>query len=162
MDCHAFRRTCGLETVVLWYFNVFGPRQASDSPSFAVIRIFVTRLPSGQRPIVHGTGGQSRDFTSVENVVQGKLLAAGAAGVAGRTFNLAHGRSATLLRLLAFRNELLGTTVGPEFADPRPGDVHHSQADIAAARSTLGYTPEVTFAEGRRRSIEYYRSSLSV
>jgi UDP-glucose 4-epimerase len=156
--CHAFYNTYGLETVALRYFNVFGPRQDPDSPYSAVIPIFITRLLAGDRPVVYGDGQQSRDFTFVANVVDANLLAADADGVAGRTLNAANGRATTLLRLLELLNQLLDTDIEPVFEPPRAGDVRDSLADITAARALLGFEPQVTFEEGLRRSIEYYRS----
>jgi UDP-glucose 4-epimerase len=156
--CHAFYHTYGLETVALRYFNVFGPRQDPDSPYAAVIPIFITRLLAGERPVVYGDGHQSRDFTYVANVVDGNLLAAEANGVAGQTLNVANGRSTTLLRLLQLLNQLLGTDIEPVFDPPRAGDVRDSLADITAARNLLGFEPQVTFEEGLRKSIDYYRS----
>jgi UDP-glucose 4-epimerase len=159
--CHAFCHTYGLETVALRYFNVFGPRQDPDSPYSAVIPIFITRLLAGKRPVVYGDGLQSRDFTYVENVVKGNLLAADASGVVGKTLNVANGRSTTLLRLLELLNQLLGTDIEPQFAPPRPGDVRDSLADITAARKLLGFEPPVSFEEGLRKSIDYYTAAGS-
>jgi UDP-glucose 4-epimerase len=156
--CQAFTATYGLETVTLRYFNVFGPRQDPHSQYSAVIPKFITAMLSGQRPTVFGDGGQSRDFTYIDNVVHGNLLAADAPGVAGRTFNLANGQSTNLLELIAALNKLLGTKLGPEFAPPRPADVRESLADITQARACLNSEPQVGFEEGLRRSIDYYRS----
>jgi UDP-glucose 4-epimerase len=156
--CQAFHATYGLETVAIRYFNVFGPRQDPDSPYSAVIPLFITRLLRGERPIVYGDGTQTRDFTYVANVVHGNLLAADAAGVAGRTINVANGRSTSLLQLLAGLNTLLGTRLDPQFEPARPGDVHDSLADITQAQTLLDYRPVVAFEEGLRRSIDYYKS----
>lgn len=155
--CQAFTATYGFETVVLRYFNVFGPRQDPDSPYSAVIPLFITAMLRGQQPVVYGDGLQSRDFTYVDNVVQANLLAAEADGVSGQVFNIANGRSTDLLTLLAVLNRLLGTRIEPRFDPPRPGDVRESQADITRARRLLGYEPQVDFEEGLRRSIDYYR-----
>ncbi|MGQ9562991.1 MAG: SDR family oxidoreductase [Thermogutta sp.] len=155
--CRAFYATYGLPTVVIRYFNVFGPRQDPDSPYSAVIPLFITAILKGRRPIVYGDGHQSRDFTYVANVVHANLLAAEKDGIAGRVFNAAGGRSITLLQLLAALNEVLGTNVQPEFAPPRPGDIRESMADITAARKWLGYEPQIDFLEGLRRSVDYYR-----
>jgi UDP-glucose 4-epimerase len=155
--CQAFTATYGIETVALRYFNVFGPRQDPNSPYSAVIPIFITALIEGRRPTIYGDGGQSRDFTFVANVVHGNLLAADAPGVAGHSLNLANGGSITLLQMLATLNKYLGTDVQPIFADPRPGDIRESMADITLARKLLKYEPQVDFDEGIRRSIEYYK-----
>jgi len=156
--CRAFFATYGLPTVVIRYFNVFGPRQDPDSPYSAVIPLFITAILKGKRPIIYGDGGQSRDFTYVANVVHANLLAAEKEGIGGRVFNAAGGRSITLLQLLAALNEVLGTNVEPEFAPPRPGDIRESMADITAARKWLGYKPQIDFLEGLRRSVDYYRA----
>lgn len=159
--CQAFFHTYGLETVCLRYFNVFGPRQDPDSPYSAVIPLFITALLSGKRPTIYGDGHQSRDFTYVRNVVHGNLLAAEAPAVAGMTINLANGRSTSLLQLLELLNELLGTQVQPQFAEPRASDVRHSLADVTRAERLLGYEPPVSFADGLRQSIEYYRNMVA-
>jgi UDP-glucose 4-epimerase len=159
--CQAFYHTYGLETVCIRYFNVFGPRQDPGSPYSAVIPLFITALLAGKPPTVYGNGTQTRDFTYVENVVHGNLLAAQAEHVAGQTINVANGKSTSLLELLAALNQLLGTGVQPRFADPRPGDVHDSLADITRARRLLGYEPVVDFHEGLRQSIDYYRSLIA-
>ena len=156
--CQAFYHTYGFETVCIRYFNVFGPRQDPNSPYSAVIPLFITAMLEGRKPVVYGTGLQSRDFTFVANVVHGNLLAMEADNVAGRVLNVANGQSTTLLELIAVLNRLLGTDVEPEFAPPRPGDVMESMADITLARNLLGYEPQVGFEEGLERSIAYYRS----
>lgn len=160
--CQAFYHTHGLETVCLRYFNVFGPRQDPKSAYSAVIPLFITKLLSGESPVVFGDGLQSRDFTFVKNVVHGNLLAAEAADAPGKTFNIADGRSTTLLQLLRLLEELLEVEVNPIHEAPRVGDVRESLADITAARTVLGYEPKVTFEEGLRQSIDYYRSVIAV
>jgi UDP-glucose 4-epimerase len=157
--CAAFSQVYGLETVRLRYFNVYGPRQSPDSPYAAVIPLFFRALRQGRSPLIHGDGGQSRDFTFVADVVQANLLAAEAPGVSGKVYNIACGRRTTLLELVARINELLGTRVEPEHAGPRPGDVRHSQADITRAQADLGYRPRFHVPEGLRRCLDYYRES---
>ena len=156
--CQAFYATYGLETVAIRYFNVFGPRQDPKSEYSAVIPIFVTRMLAGKRPIVFGDGRQSRDFTYIDNVVSGNLAAAESPGAVGRAINVACGRQFTLLDLIASINRVLGTTIEPEFAPERAGDVRESLADITLARTLLHYEPAVDFDEGLRRSINYYRT----
>ena len=157
--CHAFSATHGFETVCIRYFNVFGPRQDPHSQYSAVIPLFITALLAGKQPVIFGDGQQSRDFTYVANVVHGNLLAADAnpSLVSGRTFNVANGRSTSLLELLTLLNQLLGLKVQPIHAPARVGDVRESLADITQARKCLDYDPQVGFEEGLRRSIEYYR-----
>lgn len=156
--CSAFTATYGLETVTIRYFNVFGPRQDPKSEYSAVIPIFVTAMLAGKQPTIYGDGKQSRDFTYIDNVVAGNLVAAVASEASGKVFNIACGSQFTLLDLVAAINQVLGTTIEPIFADARVGDVRESLADITAARAALGYEPVVDFTEGLRRSIEYYRT----
>ena len=160
--CHAFFRTYGLETICIRYFNVFGPRQDPDSPYSAVIPLFISALVNGKQPTIYGDGHQTRDFTYVKNVVHGNLLAADSERGVGRTFNVANGKSTSLLQLLAMLNELLGTTIEPRFAETRKGDVRDSLADITQAREYLGYDPIVGFEKGLGESVEYYKQLVGV
>ncbi len=156
--CKSFTATYGLETVVIRYFNVFGPRQDPNSEYSAVIPIFVTLMVKGERPTIYGDGKQSRDFTYIDNVVQGNLAAAEAPGAVGQSINVACGSQTTLLQLVAAINQVLGTKIEPIFDEPRAGDVRESLADISSARALLNYEPQIDFDEGLRRSIEYYLS----
>lgn len=156
--CQAFYATYGLETVAIRYFNVFGPRQDPKSEYSAVIPIFVTSMLAGKRPTVFGDGHQSRDFTYIDNVVEGNLAAAESESAVGHTINVACGSQFTLLDLIASINRVLGTKIEPVFADERPGDVRESLADITLARTLLHYEPSVGFDEGLRRSIDYYKT----
>jgi UDP-glucose 4-epimerase len=159
--CAAFTHVHGLETVRLRYFNVFGPRQPPDSPYSAVIPLFIQAMLEGRSPRLHGDGEQSRDFTYIADVVQANLLAAAAPGVAGKVYNIACGRRASLLDLVARLNALLGTNIQPLHEAPRPGDVRHSQADISAAQAELGFQPRVDVDEGLRRTVDYLRETSS-
>lgn len=155
--CEAFFHTYGLETVSIRYFNVFGPRQDPLSPYSAVIPLFITWMLEGKPPTVYGDGHQSRDFTYIDNVVHGNLLAADAEGVAGQTINVANGRQTSLLQLISLLQKLLDVQVAPVHEPARIGDVRESMADISLARRLLDYQPPVEFEEGLRRSIDYYR-----
>jgi UDP-glucose 4-epimerase len=156
--CATFSEVYGLETVRLRYFNVFGPRQTPDSPYAAVIPLFIRAMTSGERPVVHGDGEQSRDFTLVDDVIQANLLAAEAAGVSGQVFNVACGRRTSLLELLNHLNVLLGTAIAPVHTEPRPGDVRHSQADIQRACDLLGYRPTTDIPLGLRRCLDWWHT----
>jgi len=156
-----FWHVYGLETVCLRYFNVFGPRQDPASQYAAVIPKFITALLAGERPTIFGDGEQTRDFTYVGNAVQANLLATQAQGAAGGVFNIACGQRTSLNDLVRMLNELLGTDIEPIYEPARAGDVKHSLADITAARSVLGYKPEVDFREGLRQTVEWYRSPSS-
>jgi UDP-glucose 4-epimerase len=159
--CQAFTATYGIETVTLRYFNVFGPRQDPNSQYSAVIPKFITEMLADRRPTIFGDGKQSRDFTYVDNVVHGNLLAADAPQAVGRTINVACGASFDLLELIAGINRALGTKIEPVLAAPRAGDVRESLADISLAHELLGYQPTVGFDEGLARTIEYYRSATA-
>jgi nucleoside-diphosphate-sugar epimerase len=157
-----FHDVYGVETVCLRYFNIFGPRQNPFSAYGAAIPKFITAVLRGERPIVFGDGRQSRDFTYVDNAVSANLLAASAPKkqVSGEVFNVACGRNATLLDVIARVNRLLGTTIAPKFAPPRPGDVRHSKADISKAKRLLGYRVSVPLAEGLERTVAWLRDRL--
>ena len=116
---------------------------------------------SGSQPRVFGDGLQSRDFTFVDNVVHGNLLAATASDVGGMSFNIANGRSTSLLDLIGAINDLLDLSVEPAFEPPRSGDVRDSKADISRARKLLKYEPQVGFREGLSQSIDYYRDLVN-
>jgi UDP-glucose 4-epimerase len=154
----AFAAMGDIEAVALRYFNVFGPRQDPHSEYSAVIPRFITAMLSGRAPIVYGDGQQSRDFTYVENVVKGNLLAASAPAkeASGRVFNIAAGGKISLLELIAALNKQLKTSFQPQHEPPRTGDVRESMADITQARQALGYEPSISFEEGLQRSIDYY------
>jgi UDP-glucose 4-epimerase len=154
--CQAFTATYGLETVTLRYFNVFGPRQDPQSQYAAVIPKFVTQMLAGERPTIFGDGRQSRDFTYIDNVVHGNLLAADAPSAVGRTINVACGESFDLLELVKGINKALGTKIDPIFEPARAGDVRESLADISVARELLDYQPMIGFQEGLSRTIDYY------
>ncbi len=159
-----FYQLYGLETVSLRYFNVFGPRQAFDSPYSGVIAKFCTAVLAGQRPLIFGDGHQSRDFVYVDNVVAANLLAAEAPAetVAGRLFNVGGGHSVSLRELLAELQRLTGSAVAPEFAPGRPGDIRHSQADLGAIRAALAFEPQVTWQQGLQQTLDAYRRSAAL
>jgi UDP-glucose 4-epimerase len=148
----------GLETVCLRYFNVFGPRQRPDSQYAAVIPLFIEALLSGVDPQVHGDGHQSRDFTFIADTVQANLCAAVAPAdrCAGKAFNIARGKPASLLELLAILAAEVGVQATPVHVDPRVGDVRHSHADISAARRDLAYEPAVSFRDGLARTLAWF------
>jgi nucleoside-diphosphate-sugar epimerase len=152
-----FTRLYGLETVTIRYFNVFGPRQDPSSPYSGVISLFAMRMLEGRAPTLQGDGGQTRDFTYVANVVDGVLRACTAPRASGEVINIAVGGRISINELCATMATLLGSTVEPEHSPPRAGDVRDSQADITKARELLGYEPIVTFEDGLRRTLEWYK-----
>ncbi len=157
--CEIFARVYGLETVRLRYFNVYGPRQAADGDHAAAVPHFLQAMRAGRSPVIYGDGLQSRDFTYVEDVVQANLLAAQASRVAGKVYNIGFGGRTSLLDLVALVNGLLGTTISPIHAAPRPGDVRHSLADTSRAQAELGYCPCTSVKEGLARCLAYLEDS---
>jgi nucleoside-diphosphate-sugar epimerase len=156
-----FTRLYNLETVSIRYFNVFGPRQDPTSPYSGVISVFATALIENRPPKIYGDGEQTRDFTYVANVVDGVLKACEAPGASGEVINVATGGRISLNQLFETMKTLVSATVQPAYAEPRAGDVKDSQADIAKARRILGYQPSVSFEEGLRRTVEWYRTATT-
>ena len=157
--CQAFTEVYGLETVAVRYFNVFGPRQDPLSTYAAVIPKFVTAMLDDQAPIVEGDGLQSRDFTYIDNVVHGNLLACHTEGIAGEIINIACGDRINLLDMIQIMNTIMGKNIQPVFTDPRPGDVKHSRAAINKARRLLGFEPIVSFQEGLAQTVAWYETA---
>jgi nucleoside-diphosphate-sugar epimerase len=154
-----FTRLYGLETVSIRYFNVFGPRQDPTSPYSGVISVFATALLENRPPKIYGDGEQTRDFTYIANVVDGVLRACEAPGASGEIINVATGGRISLNDLFKEMRKIVGATVDPIHAEPRQGDVRDSQADIRKAKEILGYEPTVSFEEGLKRTIEWYRTA---
>ena len=159
---HTLGMAFGVETVVLRYFNVFGPGQDPLSEYAAVVPRFTTAILEGRAPLVNGNGEVSRDFTYVDNVVSANLLAAQASTPSGITCNVACGSRYTLLDLLDAICAAAGRRVEPTFGPPRAGDIVHSQADISLAREALGYEVVVPFAEGITRTVGWYQSAVAM
>ena len=156
----SFYRCYGLETVALRYFNVFGPRQDPSSPYSGVLAKFITVMLRGEQPTIYGDGEQSRDFTFIDNVVEGNLLAckAPSAKAAGQFFNVATGQRITLNETFKLLQGLTSYKGQPKYESERGGDIKHSLADISKAEAGLGYKPSVNFEEGLRRTVEWYRA----
>jgi len=149
----------GLETLSLRYFNVFGARQDPKSQYAAAIPAFVVAALRGESPIVYGDGEQTRDFTFIDNVIHGNLLAMKVARACGESINVACGDAISVNRVINAINKALGTSVAASYVPARTGDVLHSCADITLAKTLLGYEPQVSFEEGLRRTIEFYREN---
>jgi len=160
----SFQRVYGMETVCLRYFNVFGPFQAADSPYSGVLAKFITELLQGRPPVIYGDGYQSRDFTYIDNVVEGNFLAASAPAerVSGKVYNLACGEQHSLLDTFRILAGMTGYSGEPQFGPPRNGDILHSLADIQRIQRDMGYQPAVDFREGLRRTVAWYAESLGI
>jgi len=155
----AFALCYGMETVSLRYFNIFGPRQDPTSPYSAVLAKFIPAMLRGEAPTIDGDGEQSRDFNYIDNCVQANLAAckAPAEKVAGKVFNVARGERFSINQTFEMLKPLTGYTGDVRHGPPRAGDVKHSLADISAARAAFGYDPKVSFEEGLKRTVGWYR-----
>jgi nucleoside-diphosphate-sugar epimerase len=157
MYCRLFSQLYGLSTVCLRYFNIFGPRQDPFSQYASVIPNFIGKMLKEEKPSVFGDGEQSRDFLYVSNVVEANILASRISEVSGEVFNIAGGEKTTVNSLVKELNEVLGKQIKPAYEDPRSGDIKHSYADISKARKMLKYEPTVSFSEGLRETVRWYR-----
>jgi UDP-glucose 4-epimerase len=163
MYMKSFFRVYGLETVSLRYFNVFGPFQDPSSMYSGVLAKFCLAMLRGDTPTIYGDGEQSRDFTYIDNVVQGNILAAAAPApaVAGKMLNLATGKRITLNETVAVLRKLTGFAGNVTYASERNGDIRHSLADISLAENLLGYKPLVDFESGLKRTVDWYKSAFA-
>jgi UDP-glucose 4-epimerase len=155
----SFYRCYGLETVCLRYFNIFGPRQDPSSPYSGVLAKFSMQMLRGDQPTIFGDGETSRDFTYIDNAVSANLLAclAPAEECAGRVFNCATGQRTTLNQTFEALRDLTGYTGTVKYEPERGGDIKHSLADISQAEKHLGYKVLVSFENGLRRTVEWYK-----
>lgn len=153
----------GLETVCLRYFNIFGPCQDPSSAYSGVMAKFALQMLRGEQPTIFGDGEQGRDFTYIDNVVSANLLAlkSSATFVAGRVFNIACGERHTLNETYRGLARILGFSKPPRYGPIRDGDIRDSLADVTAARNALGYVPQIDFAEGLRRTVDWYRKKYT-
>ena len=159
--CGLFSRGFGLETVAVRYFNVFGPRQSLDNDYAVVIPKFITCLLRRESPPVFGDGTQTRDFTYVDNVAEATILASQARGASGEVLNIALGEEHSILELLEELNRIMGLDIPPSFQPPRAGDVRRTLADPSKAMRLLQWKGSVRFAEGLRRTVEWFRARPS-
>lgn len=151
-----FHSVHGLETVVMRYFNVFGPFQDPWSDYSGVISRFAEKMSGGENPVVFGDGGQTRDFVYVEDVATANMLAAHSSQVGkGNIINIGSGKSISILKLIDVLNDVLGKDLKPVFSEPRKGDVRHSLADVSRARDLLGFGASVDFREGLHRTVQW-------
>ncbi len=157
--CRVFSKIYSLETVSLRYFNVFGPRQSLESQYAVVVPKFIISLLKGQRPPIHGSGKQSRDFTYIDNVVNANILAMKTKGVSGRVFNIACGKTQSVNELFGEIKRILNSKVKPTFTAPRPGDVLRTCADISQAEKLLHYKTKIKFNDGLKRAVKWFQEN---
>lgn len=163
--CRAFAECYGLETVVLRYFNVYGPRQDPSSPYSGVISLFTTVLLRGEAPRIYGDGEQTRDFVYVQDVVEANLLAAHAPVDPGAVFNIAGGRAISVNELFRVVRDAVGGSalaLEPIYQPARPGDVRDSVADLTLARTRLRYEPRTKLEQGIAATLAHYRKEQSL
>lgn len=160
--CKLFFDLYDLETVILRYFNVFGPRQACNSHYSAAVPMFINSFLEGRPPTIFGDGEQSRDLVFVDDVVQANLLACHAKDAAGEVFNVARGTCTTINDLVTAIRNLIGSNIEPVYVHEREGDVRHSQADIRKAREILGYQPVFDLELGLKRTANWFKTSTPV
>ncbi|MDE3166363.1 MAG: NAD-dependent epimerase/dehydratase family protein, partial [Acidobacteriota bacterium] len=153
-----FAGVYGVETVSLRYFNVYGPRQDPSSPYSGVLSLFMKAVLDRTTPTIFGDGGQSRDFTFVEDVAELNLKAARAPGVSGMVYNGGNGGRITLNQAWAMLQKIEGVEIAAHYGPPRAGDVRDSQADTTLAVRDLGHAPRFTFEAGMRATLEWYRT----
>lgn len=153
--CQLFTRLYGLETVAIRYFNVFGPHQRPSSPYSGVLSLFIKAALAGESPTIHGDGEQTRDFTFIDNVVDGVLRSVDAPDAVGEVINVANGGRVSLNQAWATLAAIVGPLPPPTYGPLRAGDVRDSQADIGKAERLLGYRPHVSFEDGLRQTVEW-------
>lgn len=157
--CQIFNKIYGLETICLRYFNVFGPNQDPNSPYSAVIPLFIKKILNDENPIIYGDGETSRDFTYVENNIDANIKAClSKENIGGEIINIACGYQVSLNKLVSEINKILGKDIKPIYKEERKGDVKHSLADISKANKLLGYEPKISFEEGLKNTIDFYKN----
>jgi UDP-glucose 4-epimerase len=150
-----FHRLYGIETLTLRYFNVYGPRMATEGAYITVIAVFLDQHRRRQPLTIHGDGAQTRDFTHVRDVVRANLLAMNCAIADGRAINVGRGQSLSV-------NQVAAIIGGPVIhLEQRPADARDTLADISLAREVLGWQPEVTTADGIRQLMASEGHSLA-
>ncbi len=155
--CKQFTNLYGLSTVSLRYFNVFGPRQNPESRYSAVIPIVIDCLLKRKPPEIHWDGKQSRDFSYVDNVVEGNILAMKRGGVSGEVFNIACHEEYSILDIFnALKQIMKILEVKPAFAPKRAGDVRRTFADIRKSKQRLGFKVQTRFYEGLEKTVKWF------
>ncbi|WP_026462220.1 SDR family oxidoreductase [Adhaeribacter aquaticus] len=156
-----FGKTYGMEIIGLRYFNIFGPRQDPNGAYAAVIPLFIDAVLQGKSPRINGDGGQTRDFTFVENCVEANIRAALVQDpqAVNQVYNIAVGDRTSLNDLFNILKEEAGATIEPEYGPDRAGDIRDSLADISKAKQLLGYEPQVRIKEGLQRTLEWFKNN---
>jgi UDP-N-acetylglucosamine 4-epimerase len=159
--CRIFSKYFGVETVCLRYFNVFGPKQALDDEYAVVVPKFIHSILHDEKPPIFGTGLQSRDFTYIKNVISANILSATTPGLTHEVFNVANGKDHSILDLVNTLNRIMGKNIEPNFLPVRQGDVFKTCADINKIRKLTHYKPIVSFEDGLRETVTYFKNKWS-
>jgi UDP-glucuronate 4-epimerase len=149
---HVYHHLHGLSVTCLRFFTVYGPRQR---PEMAIYH-FTEKLAHGEAVPRFGDGSTARDYTYIDDIVDGMLAALDAAAPF-EIVNLGGSRTTTLQRLIELVAEALGTEARVEELPPQPGDVPITYADVSKARRLWGWEPQVAIEEGIGRFVEWYR-----
>jgi UDP-glucose 4-epimerase len=154
-----FTSCFGLETVSLRFFNVYGPRQDPSSPYSGVLSLFMKHLLARTPPTIFGDGGQTRDFTYVEDVAGLCVKASEAPCASGKMYNAGNGGRYSLNTIWDLLQKIEGVQIAAKYGPDRAGDVRDSMADTQRAIAELGHAPQFTIEEGLKRTLEWYRQT---
>ena len=155
--CRIFSEFHNVQTVALRYFNVFGPKQALDDEYAVVVPKFIHCILNDQQPPIFGTGKQSRDFVYIENVVSANILAATTPGIKHEVLNVGSGKDNSVLELVRVLNKIIGKDIKPKLLPIRAGDVFKTSADISKIKKKINYKPSISFEEGLKHTVEYFK-----
>ncbi|WBA41287.1 SDR family oxidoreductase [Hymenobacter canadensis] len=156
-----FGKTYGMEIIGLRYFNIFGPRQDPNGAYAAVIPLFIDAVLEGRPPKMNGDGGQTRDFTFVENCVQANIKAALVQNpeAVNQVYNVAVADRTSLNDLFNILKAEAGSDITPEYGPDRAGDIRDSLADISKANNLLGYQPQIRIQEGLQKTLSWFKEN---
>jgi len=156
-----FYKVYGLKTTSLRCFNIYGPRQSFDvgNPYCGVVTVFLNRLSRNLPLTIYGDGEQTRDFAHVKDVVDAYMLAVNCDGAAGEVFNIGIGKSTSINKLADLLGKLMHRKVRKEYADPRPGDILRSCANIDKAKRILHYSPKVPLEKGLKELVDWHKGA---
>jgi UDP-glucose 4-epimerase len=152
-----FRFLYGLDYVVLRYGNVYGPRQSSQGEA-GVFAIFSEQMLGGVRPVIYGDGTKVRDYVYISDVVAANVAALERG--TGEIFNISSGVPTSDQEVFDLVRDLLGKSVHPQYAPRRPGEIDRICLDISKAERLLGWKPQISLAEGARRTVAYFQKTI--
>ena len=155
--CHAYHKDCGLPTVIVRPFNIYGPGQVGEG----AVHVFTTRALRGLELQIHGDGDQIRSWCYIDDLVNGLLLCLEKPEAVGQSFNLGNPRGTVTVYALAMAVvRACGSRSPIVFVPKTYADVELRIPNIEKARAQLGYEPQVHLEEGLRRTAAWYRQQL--